>query len=351
MRIAKSVLLITAVSAVWSYGTARGGAHLSDPQLIARDFAKAQASRTGSLLRYEAYGTEFTAGAVAADRSHPFRLKATCYRDGDRMDVQGIRWDDGKAVRGWRTILNGWYIAYDAPPRGKPAVQGEYGADGARFVGRVLPNGLSAFDGYVAGDLLNFTDVLKLASKVEVADDSFDGRQCLHVIAESDHYGHYEMWLDPSSDFYPRKVIVEKTGKNIWAGMPLDQWTKFSPHGSRGLVTLKSVTFTMDQAQLDQVDGHWFPLSCRITRIHNYSDGNSQTTVMDCKRTKLDLNPDFAAAKAFVPELRVGARLSNQPDPHLPYQWTTSGPAPLVDPKLVGDMDRTASLLTTELKR
>ena len=345
------LLLIALLCPIGRGGTDRAGAEASDSQLIARQYAQAQAARPSSVLRYEATGTETTARAIGVDRSHTFRLRATCFRDGERMDVQGIRWGDGKPDRGWRTILNGWYIAYDSPPRGKTALQAEFASDGGSFVGRILPNGLSAFDGYVAGDFVNITQILKLAAKVETSSDNIDGHECIHVKAESDRDGRYDVWFDPAADYYPRKVIVEKTGKNVWAGLPLDQWTRFSPHGSRGLVVLKSVSFTMDQAQLDQVDGKWFPLACRITRIHNYSDGNSQTTVMQCRRTKLDLNPDFAAAKAFVPELRLGARLSNQMDAHLPYQWTASGPAPLVDAKAVGDMDHTASLLTTELKR
>ena len=286
--------------------------------------------------------------AGVADQSKRFQLDCTCFRDGERLDVQTNRRDNGKPVRGWRSIVNGWYVSYEIPPPGKSALSGLYAADGSRFTGAALPSGWP-FEGYLAGDYVRFTDLLRSAPKVETSQEQVDGCLCLALKADLPDYGSYHLWLDPAADYLPRKVVVEKTAGNFWCGTPLEQWTKLAPGGGHGTVKLRSVTYTMDGAAFDRVEGRPFPLACRVTHIQRYEDGNSERTVMNCRRTALDLHPDFQARRAFAVELRQGARLANLVDQHLPYQWSHGKPVPLVDADVVAQMDRTARTLKQEL--
>jgi hypothetical protein len=144
------------------------------------------------------------------------------------------------------------------------------------------------------------------------------------------------------NDFYPRKIVVEKSPGNIWSGRRLGEGTPFAPRGSRGPVASSRVGFTMDRAKFDRVAERWFPSECRVVRVHEYGDGNSETTTSICRRTLIDFNPDFESAKAFVPDLRQDARLANQDDPQIPFIWNAGRPRPLIDPAVVRHMDQTA---------
>lgn len=311
-------------------------------------FKQAQSARDRWMLQFETVGTTDSALAHAADQVHNFRLQCTCFRDGDRVDVLTVREDDGKPIRAWRSIINRWYLAYEVPPVGKRAIWALFAADGSQFVGAAMPSGLVAFEGYVAGDYLNLTQIIQAAANLQISNAAVDGRDCLLVKADSPDYGRYQLWLDPHRDYYPRKIVVEKDARSYWGGSRLSQWTSLAPPGSRGTVMVRRMTFTLDQAHFDQVDGRWCPLSCRLTRVQHFVDGNSQMVVMQSRRTRLDLDPDFRAAGAFMPELGEGSSLANQIDPHLPYQWTNDTPQPMVDKSVVNQMDRTAAILKRE---
>lgn len=76
------------------------------------------------LLRFETEGTVQFAKAAHTKYASAFRLRCTCLRDGERLDVRTLREDDGKPILAWRSIINGWYLAYEEPPVGKLAVGG-----------------------------------------------------------------------------------------------------------------------------------------------------------------------------------------------------------------------------------
>jgi hypothetical protein len=134
------------------------------------------------------------------------------------------------------------------------------------------------------------------------------------------------VWFDPSTGHYPRKVVAEKTGEDVWWRKPLKEWDNFMPRGSRGPTGALAFVYTMDSAELENVGGAWVPLACRVTAVQKFGDGNVKTIVMNCRRTKLDLKPDFAALGAFKPNLREGARLLDELDREHPYAWSGGRP-------------------------
>jgi len=324
---------------------------LAPPSVTAGQAWSPEAPAGRWMLRCQISGVSECKLDRSPNRARRFDLQSTCYRDGERLDVETTRWDEGKPVRAWRSIVNRWYVSYEVPPVGEQSPLGFYAADGSAFAGAAIPSAWGAFDGYIADDYIRFTDVLKTASRVQTSQETVDGFSCLVIKAQSPDYGSYQVWLDMAADRLPRKVVVEKTAANYWGKIRLKQWTYLAPRGSHGTVPLQRVTFTMGQVKLDQVQGRWFPLGCQVTRENHYADGNVQRTEMTCHRNGLDLDPDFAAAKAFVPQLRQGARLANQIEPQLAFQWKNQSPVPLVDSGLVAGMDQTATTLQQEMNR
>ena len=276
-----------------------------------------------------------------------------CCRDGDRIDVRVTRHQLGHPPFNWRSIVDRWYVAYEMPAPGKTSSLGMFAAHGHKFLGAAMPSGLPAFDGFVADDYVNLVDVVRsstTALSLRSAPERIDGYPCFVLDAVSADYGTYQIWFDPSVDFYPRKIIVHKSGNSFWSGKRLTQWTNLAPPGSKGAVMTREITYTLDSAQFDQSGGQWFPLQCRVSKVHRYVDGNAQFVTIDCRRTRLDLHPDFDSIKAFQPELRQGAKLSNQEDRQIPYQWSGGAPVPRIDRNAVAAMDQTAEQLRNELK-
>ena len=303
------------------------------------------------LLQCQISGVSGCALARGTERSQRFQLDCTYCRDGERLDVRTTRKDDGNPVRCWRSIVDGWYLSYQVPPAGELAVSGVCSLEGSAFAGAALPSAWGPFEGYAAGDYLPFTDILRSVEKLESSEQVVNGFRCVLLKGSSQDYGSYQVWLDPAADYLPRKVLVDKTSDNYWGGVRLRDWAHLAPHGSKGTAMLRSITYSVDQVRLEEVQGHWFPLTCRVERVNRYSDNNVERIVMECRRTRLELEPDFHTSGAFVPQLQQGAHLANLVDSHLPYQWKGGAPAPLVDNDVVAQMDRAARMLKQELDR
>jgi hypothetical protein len=300
------------------------------------------------LVRLEILGTAEWAFGKGAQRSRSFRLVCTYLRDGQRLDVQTTRYEGGRPISAWRSIIDGFYISYPVPPRGSTALSGMYAAEGGRFVGAAIPSGWGGFEGYAAGDYLSLSQILQSAAQVQVGQDQVDGSACVLLQVDSPDHGRYQAWLDPAMNYLPRKLLVQKTVGHFMGNLRLSQWTRISPSGSRGTVALTAVSYTMDQTTFERIGDRWFPLTCRVMRIQSFADGNSETTVMNCRRTQLVLDPDLTALGAFRPQLRQGAPLANQVDRYLPYQWKDGAAVPRVDARVLAQMEQTAATLKQE---
>jgi dienelactone hydrolase len=274
-------------------------------------------------------------------------FNCTYIRDGGKADLRVVTGDEwtgppnrrkavgpakGRESR-WRGVLNGWGLSYEVPPDGKPAGFAMFCADGHQFAAKVIPaqKGLEAFEGFIAEDPSSLVDILRAAPVLRRSEgrEAVDGVSCLRVDAQSPEHGKYTVWFDPAAGHYPRKMVVEKTGASLWWRKPLKEWTNFMPRGSDGPTGAKVFTYTMDAAKLENVGGTWVPLSCRVTAVQHYADGNVKTVTLACGRTKLDLNPDLQRLGAFKPDLREGARLLDELDREHPYEWRGAKPVPV----------------------
>jgi len=232
----------------------------------------------------------------------------------------------------WRGILDGWGMSYEVPAGDKPAGFAMFCPDGRKFAAKVIPalKGLEAFEGFIAEDPAALADILRTAPVLRASRELADvgGTRCLRVDAESPEHGTYAVWFDPAAGHYPRRIVVEKTGGHVWWRKPLKEWNNFLPLGSRGPTGALAFTYTMDSAELEDVGGVLVPLACRVTAVQKYLDGNVKTVVLNCRRTRLDLKPDFEALGAFKPNLREGARLLDELDRQHPFKWAGGRPVP-----------------------
>jgi hypothetical protein len=295
-------------------------------------------------------GEAIVKNAPASERSREFTLECTCLRDGNRFESETVRCEGASPVRGWRSILDGFYVSYQTPPRGKSALSGYFAKDGAHFAGAAIPGCFAPFQGFFAGDYVSLSEIKQSAPQIVTSEMKFDEVPCQTVTLDSPEFGHYQVGYDPAVGYLPRWAQVRKSARHVVGQQRLDEGPPRTPLGSIAPTPIVELLFTLDRVKFDQAQGEWFPLSCRITRVLRYADGNSETTIMDWHRTSLKLNPTVPA-EAFTPEFRQGAHLSNLAESHLPLQWKDGHAVPLVDPKLVTQMNQTADALRQERER
>jgi hypothetical protein len=285
--------------------------------------------------------------AKGAEGSRELTLQCTCLREHKRYNVLIARFSGATPIQAWQSIVDGAYFFYQAPPPGKSAVAGFYAPDGQHFTGEALPSCLAPFLGFFAGDCIGFQEVKQQASRIALERIDVDGVPCQSVSLDSSDYGHYQVCYDPASGLLPRSAQVRKSGHQYAGRRHLEDGPPRTPAGSAGPTPVVELLFTLDHVKVERVQGWWFPISCRVTRVLRYGDGNRETTVMNWRKTALTLDPEISD-EAFKPELRQGARLSNLTEPQLAMQWKDGRATPLVDAKILTQMDRTADALRRE---
>jgi hypothetical protein len=275
-----------------------------------------------------------------------FVLRTNCVRDGQRISTRTIRRENGQPILGWCSFINGWYVAYEMTPKDTKPVKGFYAPDGISRTGDVFPTGLAVFDGYIPDEATSLKQIIQTSSHREVSSEVVDGRTCIKVKADHPTFGQYAIWLDPATDYLPRKLSVTKLAENRWNGHQLEDWQHRAPRGSIGKVSLKEMTVTVDSVVLDQASGPWEVVSWHAVRTEDFSDGNHQQT--DLKGRRIEVHPDAVISdRDFEPDMASGAILANLLDPQLPKEWSAGGPRPWVDRSLVAAMDTTATQLRT----
>ena len=67
--------------------------------------------------------------------------------------------------------------------------------------------------------------------------------------------------------------------------------------------------YTLDSIEIVRIDGLFVPTTCRKVAKTTYSNGKSREVVFDHERLEIDLDPDFEALKAFVPDIPEGTQV------------------------------------------
>lgn len=332
-------------------GWARAGG--SQPAPLPAEVAKALDAYERTLARHLQWKVHLRmeAEAVEPDRpaaqsTTPFSIDWIYYKDSERAAVSTIRREKGKVVGAYRSVIDGWFVSYPLPPPGQDALMAQFGGNAALRRGSSIPQALPALEGFAAADYVGLLQIIRSASKVSSSREAVDGHDCIAVHAVSDDYGDYRLWFDPAFDYYPVKIVVQKSGENYWSGRRLSEARNFASAKTGAPVGSRYVTFAMDRAKFDQIGGGWFPAECHISRLQMLEDGSSHRIDGVSRRLALDLGPQPAAE--FAAHLRQGARLSNLENPQIPYCWQDGKPVPLVDQATLRHMDKTADVLRSQ---
>jgi RNA polymerase sigma factor (sigma-70 family) len=240
------------------------------------------------------------------------------HRDRDRIDV---------SMPTSRAVVDGWCILYQRTPKDQPVDFVFYRSDGRKWAHRALQMfGAEAMDGFLA-DEYNLLDFFRAAKEVDASDgDLVDNKPCVKLDATVPEHGHWTVWFDPATGRLPRKMILRKSGSDVWNGIRLGEFDRFVPKGSTGPMKMTSVTHTVDSFTFGQIDGKTLPLSCRVVQEQRYADGNAKTLTSLCSREKINLHPDHPAAGAFVVNFSDGQPLVNEDDQTRKMVWRGGKP-------------------------
>lgn len=128
---------------------------------------------------------------------------------------------------------------------------------------------------------------------VEMSEESLDGEACCFIEAQCD-YGHIQLWLSPEHNYCMRQVILTKEFRKDldWSG------EKIYREDYQGTVVAKDVYATRIR-KWSQMDGYFVPLVIEGQWLVSLDDEMEAQTQSTTKLSKIRLNPDFDALKAF----------------------------------------------------
>jgi hypothetical protein len=299
-------------------------------------------------LYYEVEGQSFSKFQPGRAEQR-FFLRTICVRQGDRIRIETLHWDNSQPKLGICRIIDGWYLGYELGPYETPGKRAMFATDGASRLGDLLPAALGAFDGFLEDEGASLQQIVKTADGCKVTADTVDNISCIRIDADNSSHGHFTIWLDPAADFLPRRLIVEKQSQHLWSGRRLSEWTNLRPPDSVGKVSCEGLRVVLDAVTLDNVTGRWEALTWQNTRTLAFSDGNEATAVMHGRRVSASFVPTLPK-NTFQPDLRDGALLTNLANPQIPYEWTQGEPKPWADRSVVATIDQTAAALRRDLE-
>ena len=267
----------------------------------------------------------------ATEPTKPVITRATYLRDGDRRYIDaatGERSRDPHIV----AIINGYFIKYDLPSEGSPR-RGMYSANGSKLVARAL-DGTMAYEGALEGRLATpdpVTVVLRNSIDTRVTDERslVDGEPCV-VVTGSSKLGRQTAWLDPKLGYWPRQMMLVKSGNDLFGKQRTADVRLYGPSGK--LTPLAKLTFTADAMRFQAFGNVTLPISCHVSERYDFADGTWAVRQIDITREKIDLQPEISP-HSFDPRPPDGTALDNQDDHRVPYEWRDGKPSPLGSPR------------------
>lgn len=208
----------------------------------------------------------------------------------------------------------------------------------------VVAYGGACLDGFFWGDLQSIDVILKNASKIDVRSqmENVNGVECYVIDAITDN-GKYAVWITPEHGYNIAKAEVHKSNNDKYFGAPLNyevpipEGMTFSKMQQAGKI--KDVFFFLDSVNFREVNGVWIPDEAISRTITNYED---QETIYKkhYKRTQIDLDPDFKAIGAFIPDIPEGANVHLREAPGIRYIWEKGKLVPRIDEDALDQITR-----------
>lgn len=142
-------------------------------------------------------------------------------------------------------------------------------------------------------------------------------------------HGRYSLWIAPEYGYHITKAEASKSGDDIAGGRPLSSYGK--PRrlpGYKGIYPGKplEVVLSLDVVECRKFGDVWIPTKGTYRRTRRHVDGRIITTAKECRVTCVDLDPDFEALRAFVPDIPDGTTVTVEGDERTAYRWFNGKP-------------------------
>jgi hypothetical protein len=260
-----------------------------------------------------------------------------------------------------RTIWDGsMYIELGYPPIGYDKKKGSAFFSDTKKSDFVLTayGGYNTLDGVFWGDkkeiprILDQSSDISLRSKMEEA----NGTYC-YVIDAITPNGKYSLWIDPEHGYNIAKAKVHKTGDDLLYGKPISQHRRRTTNRSGGAKYTgprrtgnrrEEFSFSLDRVEFQQVGDCWVPVEAYYQHTTKFDDGRVLVERKHDKRVFIDLEPDFEAVGAFVPDIPDGMRILLEGAPGITYEWQAGEIVPVVDKLVIADLDRMTDEIMAE---
>lgn len=208
--------------------------------------------------------------------------------------------------------------------------------------------------GFVGGgDEIWLPDLIKEGPVALTSDESVDGFPC-ELLSTKNQYGDLRVWLDPTVNYLPRRVILikhadDRCNDKTLKDLPLSKADDYRPHGK----TVEIYT-EFSNVQIDQIEGGPVISSCTVLDRTTFDSGESieQTTSWTTEKLSLTVNatdPSLFRLKMPVPD---GVPISIDEAPHLDYQVKGGKIMPVLDEKeLEEEFEKQMVVVSTPIVR
>ena len=195
----------------------------------------------------------------------------------------------------------------------------------------------SSLDGLFLGDDRPVEDILAEASNINFRPqmDSVNGINC-YVIDADTTSGKYSLWIDPEHGYSIAKAKIHKSGDDILYGKPISKHE--APKIPKGVVVrvkvpgkIKDFTFSLDKVEFQKVSEGWVPVEAEYQFSTKYVDGRVIAEKKSHKRLQIDLDPNFKAIGAFVPNIPDNTNIAIEGVDGIGYRWLQGKPVPNID--------------------
>jgi hypothetical protein len=184
-------------------------------------------------------------------------------------------------------------------------------------------------DGFLYGDQEPVSLILRKANSLSIREknENINGSDC-YVLEADTTSGRYTLWLDPEHGCNIARVEVHKDGNDIFRGKPLNSPPpELAPEQLQRFPNAKDIgdklNFSLENIHFEKHGEIWVPVEADYQWEDVYNGGRTRKVSGNIKRFQIDLNPDFKAIGAFVPNFPDGTRAFDMDHPNtgIKYEW------------------------------
>ena len=198
--------------------------------------------------------------------------------------------------------------------------------------------------------ILQKANTISLREKTEQVSES----ECYVIEAVTQH-GEYTVWIDPEHGYNIARAKLEKDKRDIaWNGKTINELDPINPDAPtnirRGFGKKVGLSFSLQKVRFEKIGDIWVPMEADYEYEKTYEDGRVVIVTNHHKRTEINLNPDFTAVRAFIPDILNGAKAYIEGVTSIGYRWIDGKLVPDVDDAVIAEIDKMAEEIMAEGK-